>query len=684
MKKLSFLALAAAGLMLGACSSDKDDVAPQATESAWNGVGEGYMAVHINLPVSPSSTPTRATNDNFDDGLANEYAVKDAALLLFGGSDEASATLQAAYDLGVGSGENFKATDADIDDDDNISTAYLAVQKIESVPTGDNLYAMVCLNYKNVMSIDATTHKPTIAETDATGYTVSQLQTLTFAGGDKFTTKSGNAYFFMTNAVFSTVSGSETVTSAGPTASNLFTLATVNKSNIKNTAAEAEAAPAATVFVERAVAKATLWYNDSKKFKDGEAGEATISSVKWAIDNKEPNSFVVRNPNVKTPSPSLAYFTDYMGYSTGACGAGSYYRFAGNQNSSTTTNIINPAETCYRTYWCVDPQYGNPSDEAASKAPTGMVRAADATGLVAAATTSDAAYNAPQYCNENTFNVANQDYRNTTRALIEVTLEGGDFYNLNGSETRLTLDAAVSNIFKAVLEDVNFLAALNVTGVVTSSATLSVGTATKDGGTGVITAKLTENGTADDAIVFKAKRNATTGQVEFDDIEVSGSSSSYFDLAKLKTELTSRMSDIKSQVNAAVKVNEFTGGKMYYAARFEHFANTAYEKSLGSGSFNWTTALSNGDLAPWNVWETTDVPGASGAYPGDNKEKNYLGRYGMVRNNWYDVEIDKFLKLGSPVIPSADVTTTDDNLEQYMAIRIGVLSWAKRTQTWSF
>ena len=59
----------------------------------------------------------------------------------------------------------------------------------------------------------------------------------------------------------------------------------------------------------------------------------------------------------------------------------------------------------------------------------------------------------------------------------------------------------------------------------------------------------------------------------------------------------------------------------------------------------------------------------------------------MVRNNWYDVTITAFNRLGSPVDPSGNVSnpiTPDDNVKEYISVKIAVLSWAKRTQSWSF
>ena len=149
------------------------------------------------------------------------------------------------------------------------------------------------------------------------------------------------------------------------------------------------------------------------------------------------------------------------------------------------------------------------------------------------------------------------------------------------------------------------------------------------------------------------------------------------------TTINGELAKLIDSINKGIVVSEYQNGEVYYAARFKHFA--------GSGD-------AAGDLAPWNTkaeWETP-APTAGdidNIYPAsDNRDRNYLGRYGMVRNNWYDVEILSFVKLGYPADPSGQVNnedfddpnTPDDNIDEYIKTKIHVLSWAKRVQQWSF
>lgn len=57
--------------------------------------------------------------------------------------------------------------------------------------------------------------------------------------------------------------------------------------------------------------------------------------------------------------------------------------------------------------------------------------------------------------------------------------------------------------------------------------------------------------------------------------------------------------------------------------------------------------------------------------------ESYLGRYGVVRNNWYELNVTK-VGIGSPVIPDDGGNLDED--EAYMNVVINILSWAKRTQ----
>lgn len=626
MKKFSFLALAAVGLLFGACSDA--DVSGSGAQDAKD--GKGYLAVQIQLPSVPASS-TRAENDVYDDGLAAEYEVKNAALLLFHGTSEATATFYQAVAL------TLPINVSDVDND-NLTSSYLATSQVNDTYT-TNLWALALINYSGVFDLSSKTFLGKSGSLGADyaldgSTTIADLQSAVFAKPFQ-TTANG---FFMTNAVLSNQAGSNSGTA--PAASNLSVLAKLADNCIKDTEKEAKLNPAGSVFVERALAKATLSVTPTT------IGPLNITDVQWSLSGTETSSYLVRNMFNDGGTP----VADYMGYSSAAF-TPAYYRFAGDVKIGQTA--IQPTVDFYRTYWCVDPQYSTTAtlNTTTSFGPTGADN--------------------PQYCYENTFNVANQSYDNTTRAVIKVTTDGGDFYTINGADVKSTKAQALSALMATFMTDAG------------------VQKAFQDNYTGGGTYTVTE---ASFDLTSALSENPATGVVTLDGSHISPASgllSTDFNLTSLATDLATAAPLAATTANLYVEVLKYTGGVMYYEARIQHFAQTSYEKA--SGTKTPAAALAAGDLAPWNFWETTKpaVGNIANAYPAtDSKtaEENYLGRYGMVRNNWYDIRVTAFDHFGTPVEPSFPVNPTpDDNVNsKYIAVKINVLSWAKRTQGWIF
>lgn len=94
-------------------------------------------------------------------------------------------------------------------------------------------------------------------------------------------------------------------------------------------------------------------------------------------------------------------------------------------------------------------------------------------------------------------------------------------------------------------------------------------------------------------------------------------------------------------------ISTYADGESYYIARIKHFGDA---------------------LTPWN----------SGVYGTKNLE--YLGRYGMLRNNWYELNVNSVSGPGYPSVPEVKPNTPDDEDDKYIKVSVKILKWAKRTQ----
>lgn len=98
-----------------------------------------------------------------------------------------------------------------------------------------------------------------------------------------------------------------------------------------------------------------------------------------------------------------------------------------------------------------------------------------------------------------------------------------------------------------------------------------------------------------------------------------------------------------------IGIKTYKNGESYYIARIKHFGD---------------------DLTPWKEGNAT--------YGGMNLE--WLGRYGVLRNNWYDLTINKISGPGYPDVPEVKPTDPDDEDTKYISVSVKILSWAKRSQ----
>lgn len=106
--------------------------------------------------------------------------------------------------------------------------------------------------------------------------------------------------------------------------------------------------------------------------------------------------------------------------------------------------------------------------------------------------------------------------------------------------------------------------------------------------------------------------------------------------------------DLDKLINMAGKLTFFQEGFCYYPVLIKHFAQT------------WSGQNYLVDANPNN--------------------NDFLGRYGIVRNNWYEITINKVSAPGEPVYPTVP-DLADDVTNYYIQATVKILDWAKRNQS---
>lgn len=630
MKKLFFLgALFAAGLCFTACSSDKD-VADE-NQPFENG-GGSYIAVSINLPTTPTAI-TRATDNadgvTLEDGLDIEYAVKNATLIIFDGSEN----FLEAHNLGTLS---FTSSS-----DPHVTQYASSTNIIETV--SKKVFAgckmLVILNNNDLISTESYALKVNEGGTmtNFTG-TYSQLQAkinvATTTGLNAVpmaaTTEAGitESGLYMSNAPLSDTQGS--VTTPAPSAAKVQVLVPISQ-----TYKTAELATNATtpdkIYVERGMAKVTMASGSGTLTNAKGNGSTAVSwsTTAWTLDNTNTTSYLVR---------STDGFDDFKGLISHASGA--VYRTIGNLAIAEST----PTPYKYRTYFAKGTNWGG----------TGSL-----TTVTGESNFSDKFYDDgttyaktnPQYCYENTFPVSRQSIVNTTLVQLKVTSQvggaAGNLYTIGTDKSTVYVETDIATKIAAAA---SALIAADASG----------GKTYVESGTSVKSSDFT---------ITEIKRDETTGLVNGAVIQYTGTgdapvvlkTSAYKESSTLSDDLCSKI--VTKAITDNGTMTQYVGGVSYYHIRIKHF---------GDG------------LTPWNNGEYTTKPAGntiSTIYPTDvDQDGNYLGRYGVLRNNWYHLAVSSIRFLGDAVPHTGSwPDTPDDEVDEYIAFKIHVLSWAKRT-----
>lgn len=282
-----------------------------------------------------------------------------------------------------------------------------------------------------------------------------------------------------------------------------------------------------------------------------------------------------------------------------------------------------------RLFWAIDPNYNNGDlnldDETGNKA-----REENFNKVIAANITND--MGTSDYCLENTFNLTNQKQGQTTRVVFKATYKvnnaAATFHKI-GNNTEIMSSETLAGKIKAAAQEI-----YNATGA-----------------TGEIVVSLGSIGTTASAKHMVAVENI---KVKVGSTETQLAAATEYGVDNDKkltgTQIVKAVNDNLGLTTDA-GISTYPDGATYYIARIKHFGDT------------------------YTPWISGDP-----AYGPDKNNDKWLGRYGVLRNNWYELQVNSVSGPGYPTIPPVKPSTPDDESENYISCTIKILDWAKRVQ----
>ena len=272
-----------------------------------------------------------------------------------------------------------------------------------------------------------------------------------------------------------------------------------------------------------------------------------------------------------------------------------------------------------RVYWGTDPNYSGTDNQtlAECKNAFNMIGNDDVKGLPGT----------PQYCLENTFDLDNMMQGQTTRVVFKAvytpkTFTSGETFYKVANNTAVWKGDALAKQIKTLA--INAMKITDPTEQAKYSVDLSKGS--------------NISGVAGQHLIQKANitYSGTPADSKVDDNVVN----------EVNAKLGLSEADPTTH-KEKVGISTYLNGEAYYIARIKHF----------------------NELTPWT---------AGKAYGTDNNK--YLGRYGVLRNNWYSLSVHSISNLGYPEVPEVKPTVPDDENDQYITVEVKILDWAMRKQ----
>ena len=270
-----------------------------------------------------------------------------------------------------------------------------------------------------------------------------------------------------------------------------------------------------------------------------------------------------------------------------------------------------------RVYWGLDPNYS--TDYTTVGACEGEFN------LVASLTDPATAFKTgedakkPQYCLENTFDIDHMVQGQTTRVLFSAKYKPAGF---SAGETFYKMGNS-SQLWNATKVEAQIKAkAMEVFNETDASKVEVILTGTDLAKAGI-------------HLITKANVKHGTAEISDDDITA------------INTKLGFKAA---SGTDPMVGLSTYVDGVSYYIARVKHFGDY---------------------LTKWEAGNKTY----------DSNNINWLGRYGVLRNNWYELSVNSVSGPGYPDVPKVNPTDPDDVNDQYINVEVKILDWAKRSQS---
>ena len=636
MGKFKFFSLLMAAGMFAACSDNLDVNQGNGGENTPSAT-EGFVRVSINTPTTNGNI-SRANDDQdaagdgpdieFNDGITDEYKINDGVIVFFKTVGTESEQFPDPYQLsGLTSQQDPSA---------QVTSKVVTVSEAPMVDKSkyEALYALVILNKPSTVQVGATDHSLTIKDgknggNGTTLTSASKLSDFTAAlENQDIKTYIGESKtaFTMCNAPLSTVAGTDGMSADNAAAKTLVPVTVYKTQN------EAESNDAARIYVERVVAKVTLTgftdgdeqsgdYKINVKDDGGVYSGDVVKLDGWILNVTNKSTKLVRDVSGYNETGWLAVATTPA--------TNKIARFAGVEAIPVDYN--SPSTNYYRIYWAEDGNYDSSETQESDfttyytetdETTVANPPADDAWNSNTSDNDSDKDKDYALYCFENTMKYDQQHKDRTTGVLLKTK-----YKTKFGTQT----EAEEQDFFICGASPVKYPADNNI------STGNSDGSKVMD----IITHVRTE-----------ANKALGAGSIIGDDaLGLNGSApAGIYDTKEKLKNLFTLTSGTEAQWNAIWNqigtVRYYKRGiNYYYATLIRHFYD---------------------DETPWSDGESYGI--------------QHLGRYGVVRNNWYEINVTSISGPGEPGIVKPEPGDPDDKTEGYIRAEINVLSWAKRSQ----